>query len=100
MPPAPRPPLPGLQPLLIRMTPSLCHGCASILFLQRPGRWPPAKLEKGADIILREDGPVWKIWVIHQMVTVNLDGLGGWHTGEKRPYIETLTLLSQVHSGW
>ena len=45
-------------------------------------------MEKGADVIHDEAGPVWKRWVIHQMVAGNLDGSGGWHTSEKGHYIE------------
>ena len=47
-----------------------------------------AKSEKGADVIHSKAGPVWKRWVIHQTVTCDLDGSGGWHTGEKRHDIE------------
>ncbi len=47
-----------------------------------------AELEKGADVIHGEAGSVWKRWVIHQTVTGNLDGSGGWYTGEKRHDIE------------
>ena len=47
-----------------------------------------AKLEKGADVIQGEAGPVRKRWVIHQTVTGNLDGSGGWHSGEKGHYIK------------
>ena len=35
----------------------------------RAGQGPPGKVgEGGADVIHRETGPVWKRWVIHQMV--------------------------------
>ena len=47
-----------------------------------------AELEKGADVIHGEAGSVWKRRVIHQTVTGNLDGSGGWRTGEKRHNIE------------
>ena len=47
-----------------------------------------AELEKGADVIHGEASSVWKRWVIHQTVTSNLDGSGGWHTGDKRHDIE------------
>ena len=46
--PAPRPPSLRLRPLSIQVTPSLCHGSADILYLQRPGRWPPGKVGEGS----------------------------------------------------
>ena len=58
-----------------------------------------AELEKGADVIHGEAGSVWKRWVIHQTVTGNLDGSGGWHTGEKRHDIKD-TNTSESGTFW
>ena len=47
-----------------------------------------AKLEKKTDIIHGEAGSVWQGMVTHQSVAGHLDGMGGWHTGKMRHYIE------------
>ena len=64
MPPAPHPLLPGLRPLPTQLTWIYRYTLPS-----RAGQGPPGKVgEGGADVIHRETGPVWKRWVIHQMV--------------------------------
>ena len=57
-----------------------------------------AKLEKGVDVIHGEAGSVWKRWVIHQMVTGNLDGQVG--TQVKRDNTSKDTNTSESGTFW